>query len=143
MDLPGFPPSIAELYSFLIDSGFEVAKEAHGGMAGSRRLLAGVVSTISGPVDVRFEIISDRGQWSVSFKLDDMVKPIIPAVWEACLDREELRDPDLVEQVSFVRSRLEEAASAFKARPDIEIELVRIGESYMRKRLGLGSSGEP
>jgi hypothetical protein len=61
---------------------------------------------------------------------------IDPRVWAAHLDASAIGESDVGLQATFVANRIIDAAAAFDADPGLEAKLLRLGEDYMRRRLG-------
>ena len=80
------------------------------------------------------EISGDRGQWVIKLRFDGMSRYIATQSWAAYLDSVGISEPDIERQATFVESRLNDAVLAYMANPDIESDLVRLGEDYMRRK---------
>lgn len=126
-----FPAAIQQLYVWLVGHGFTVVSDRRGGMGGVLLTLTGR----SGPGPAAWiEISGDRGQWVIKLRFDGMSRYIATQSWAAYLDSVGISEPDIEHQATFVESRLNEAALAYMANPDIESDLVRLGEEYMRRK---------
>ena len=141
LGMADIPSVVDDLYATLLAEGFEVVEERRGGMGAVLvRLRGRVPGSITHPAaDV--QISADRGQWTVALRFNGMSRFIDPRVWAAYLDAAPIDEPDVGQQAGFVATRLVDAAEAVHADPGLEAELVRMGEEYMRRQLGL-SAGE-
>lgn len=137
MDVTGWPGPIAALYTTLLSRGFEVVSEQQGAMGGVDVVMSGTISDRSRTVPAFVNINADRGRWMVTAKFAEMSRWITTAAWKARLDDEPMAEQDHAEQTAFIRDRIREMATAVDRDPDIESALIRIGEDFMRRKLGL------
>lgn len=132
-----FPRPVADMCADLAGQGFDVLNEQRGGIGGLLLELQGPVNVSGQWLESYVRISADGGHWSISVRFEDMSRWIWAQAWEAYLDSAELGEPDLTRQASFVRYRLPEAALALHSKPGAERELIRLTDSYLRRRLGL------
>jgi hypothetical protein len=129
MDPDDFPENIRGFLRWLEGTGFTVTEERGEGMVNRRVVL--------GNEELSVEIVADRGEWSIAlaFSPDRWMHP---DVWESYLEGFPLAgDPSSLDhQIEFVQRNLSRIAAT--ASPQVEDELARIGEEYMRRRLGIG-----
>jgi hypothetical protein len=87
--------------------------------------------------ECRVRLVAHRGEWSIAVSLSGR-EWIHPDVWESYLDDFPLAGDlsDLDHQVQFLKRRLDELRRHGSA--EVEAELLRTGEEYMRRRLGSG-----
>jgi hypothetical protein len=131
-----FPRPVADMCADLAGQGFDVLSEQRG--AGGLLLeLQGSVNASGQWQESFVRISADAGHWSISVRFEGMTRWIWAQAWEAYLDGTELGEPDLGRQATFVRHRLPEAALILRAKPGAVHELVRLTDSYLRRRLGL------
>lgn len=130
------PSIVDDLYDLLLSEGFVVIEDVRGDMGG-------LLLTIKGPVsdadrsEAEIQISADRGHWAIGLRFEGMSRFIDPRVWAAYLNQTPIGEPDVDRQASFVAERLADASKALKANPDLEGNLVRLGEDHMRRRLGM------
>jgi hypothetical protein len=139
LGLPDTPSVVDDLYAVLRSEGFEVVEDRRGGMGGLQMTLRGRVPGAEASSEAEVEIAADRGNWTVALRFAGMSRFFDPRVWAAHLDGSEIGEPDVAEQARFVGSRLVDAAGAVEADAGLESELIRLGEEYMRRRLGFSS----
>jgi hypothetical protein len=61
-----------------------------------------------------------------------MSRYIAVQVWAAYIDNVSVSAPDVDQLAEFVENRLNDADMAYISNPELESNLVRIGEEYMR-----------
>lgn len=137
MDVAGWPEPVVDLYATLLSWGFRVLATRRGGMGGIEVEMAGLVTDRSRKVSAAVNINADRGIWMLTLSFGDMNRGITPGAWKAYLDGESMEERSLAEQVSFIRDRIHEMAAAVKRNPKVESELIRVGDDFMRRKLGL------
>lgn len=130
------PRPVGDMCADLAGQGFDVLNEQHG-VGGFLLELHGPVKAGAQWVEAAVRISAEQVYWSISVRFEHMTRWIWSQVWEAYLDGGELGDPDLVRQATFVRNRLPDAAVAIYSEATAERELIRLTESYLRRRLGL------
>ncbi len=126
-----FPDSIQRLYIWLLDHGFQLVSDDRGGMGGVLLTLTG--HTGIGPA-AWIEVSGDRGHWAIRLRFEGMSRYIAVQVWSAYIDNVSITAPDIDKQAAFIEGRVGDAAMAYMANPDIETDLTRIGEQYMRNK---------
>lgn len=129
MSVTDLPPPVAELLGQLGAAGFRPVSDVRGGMGGVRQVLRG-------PDGAEVEVSGDRGTWMLLLGVAGQVGRTPPEAWIAHLDGGEVQAPDLDRQVAFLRDRWPEAVAAARADPGLDALLTRLGEDYMRRRLG-------
>src|SRR5690349_5539936 len=134
LELPG---PVADMCADLAGQGFDILNEQRGELGGLLLELQGPVKAGGQWLEAWVRISADAGNWSISVRFGDMSRWIWTQTWEAYLDGKDLGEPDVTRQASFVRHRMPEAALALRATPGAERELVRLTDSYLRRRLGL------
>ena len=129
MNADDFPEDIRGFLRWLEGSGFTVMEERGEGSVNRRVVLRNE--------DLGVEIVADRGIWSIALA-SSPDRWIHPDVWESYLEGFPLAgDPSSLEhQIDFVQRNMPRIAAT--ASPEVEEELGRIGEEYMRRRLGIG-----
>jgi hypothetical protein len=129
MNTSNFPQAVGKLYEWLVSQGFSVVEEREDGS--QNRLV------VLERDKCRIRLLTDRSECSVavSFSGRDWIHP---DVWESYLDDFPLAGDlsALEDQVRFLMKRLMEITQ--RASPDVDAELLRIGDEYMRRRLGVG-----
>lgn len=135
------PSVVDDLYATLLAQGFEVVEERRGGTGAVLVTLRGPLAGSIRHPSADVQISADRGQWTVALRFNGMSRFIDPRIWVAYLDDAAIDEPDVGQQAGLIATRLVDAAEAVHADPGLEAQLVRLGEEYMRRQLGL-SAGE-